>query len=41
VKLFLALILRPLRHDLLRTALTIFAVALGVGVNDVRDNRGA
>ena len=32
MKLFLALILRPLRHDLLRTALTIFAVALGVGV---------
>jgi putative ABC transport system permease protein len=32
VKLFAALILRPLRHDILRTALSIFAVALGVGV---------
>ena len=32
MKLFRALILRPLRRDLLRTALTIFAVALGVGV---------
>ena len=32
VRLFRSLILRPLREDLLRTALTIFAVALGVGV---------
>jgi putative ABC transport system permease protein len=32
VKLFRSLILRPLKHDLLRTALTISAVALGVGV---------
>jgi putative ABC transport system permease protein len=31
-KLFTPLILRPLRGDLLRTALTILAVALGVGV---------
>ena len=31
-RLLIALILRPLRHDLLRTALTLFAVALGVGV---------
>ena len=32
MKLFVALILRPLRQDLLRTGLTIMAVALGVGV---------
>jgi putative ABC transport system permease protein len=32
VQLFRTLILRPLRRDLLRTALTILAVALGVGV---------
>ena len=32
LQLFRTLILRPLRRDLPRTALTIFAVALGVGV---------
>lgn len=32
LQLFRTLILRPLRRDLLRTALTILAVALGVGV---------
>src|SRR5690348_9774002 len=32
MRLFVSLILRPLRGDLLRTALTVFAVALGVGV---------
>lgn len=32
IRLFIALILRPLRHDVLRTALTILAVTLGVGV---------
>jgi putative ABC transport system permease protein len=32
LQLFRTLILRPLRRDLLRTALTIVAVALGVGV---------
>ena len=32
MKLFGTLILRPLRRDLLRTALTILAVALGVAV---------
>ncbi len=31
-QLFVRLILRPLRRDLLRTALTVFAVGLGVGV---------
>lgn len=30
--LFLRLIVRPLRHEPIRTALTVFAVALGVGV---------
>ena len=32
MKLFGTLILRPLRRELLRTALTIVAVALGVAV---------
>src|SRR5271165_1767641 len=32
IRLFIALILRPLRHDILRTTLTVLAVALGVGV---------
>src|SRR5579872_5820380 len=32
LRLFRTLILRPLRRDLLRSALTILAVALGVGV---------
>src|SRR4249920_2000676 len=32
MKLLRTLILRPLRRDLLRTALTIISVALGVGV---------
>src|SRR5258708_11036599 len=32
LQLFRTLILRPLRRDLLRTALTIISVALGVGV---------
>jgi putative ABC transport system permease protein len=32
IRLFIALILRPLRQDILRTSLTVLAVALGVGV---------
>src|SRR5579872_3215096 len=32
LQIFRILILRPLRRDLLRTALTVIAVALGVGV---------
>ena len=32
MKLLRTLILRPLRHDLLRTALTVLSVALGVAV---------
>ncbi len=32
IRLFITLILRPLRRDLLRTSLTVLAVALGVGV---------
>ena len=31
-RLFVRLIARPLRHEPLRTALTVLAVALGVGV---------
>jgi putative ABC transport system permease protein len=40
LQLFRTLILRPLRRDLLRSVLTIFAVALGVGVVTAIDLAG-